>query len=380
MEDISLNIVNAGSRYIVYGEDVQTYKELPVGTYDVSFNKLTGFFLSKRNDITVVEDKIYGNQQHRIDKVMSGYTEMNRNFGVLLSGEKGIGKSLFVRLLAREAVEKYNLPVILVTQAVPGLPDFIGSIDQDVMVVFDEFEKVFCKQEDWNPQDDLLTLFDGMDGGHKLFIITCNDLTKVNNYMINRPGRFHYHFSLSSPTQDEVREYLTDKIDPQYHHYINDVVVLAGTFSMPYDYLRAIAFEINRGYTLKETLSDLNITRTDKVKFDIQAFRKNGQIYEAWNVTINLADNDSTWVRVRNFDKANHSKEIGITFYPMLAHMVGGEYIINERIIMPRYDEDDFYELPEDQRQAAADAENNNPFERIILKKCPDYGPTRFAV
>ena len=372
-----MNIVNAGSRYIVYGEDVQTYKTLPVGTYDVNFNKMTGFFLSKRNDITVIEDKIYGNQQRRIDKVMGGYLESNRNFGVLMSGEKGIGKSLFVRLLAKQAVDQYNLPVILVTQAIPGLPDFLASIDQDVMVVFDEFEKVFCKQEDWNPQDDLLTLFDGMDGGHKLFIITCNDLSKVNNYMLNRPGRFHYHFSLAAPTQDEVREYLTDKVKPEYHQYIDDIVTLAGTFDMPYDFLRAIAFELNRGYSLKETLNDLNITRTDKVKFDIKAYRKNGEVYEAWSITLDLSDHDSRYIRVRNYDA---KREIGITFYPTMARMVGGEYIINERITTPRFDEDDFWDLPEDKRQAMANAENANPFERVVLKKCPDWGPSRFVV
>ena len=372
-----MNIVNAGSKYIVYGEDVQTYKNLPVGTYDVSFNKMTGFFLSKRNDVTVVEDKIYGDQQRRLDKVLGGYAETNRNFGVLLSGEKGIGKSLFVRLLAREAVDKYELPVILVTQAIPGLPDFIGSIDQDIMVIFDEFEKVFCKHEDWNPQDDLLTLFDGMDGGHKLFIITCNDLSKVNSYMLNRPGRFHYHFSLTAPTQDEVREYLTDKIAPQYHEYINDIVVLAGTFDMPYDFLRAIAFEINRGYSLKETLHDLNITRTDKVKFDVKVYRKNGDIYEAWSVTLDLSDSEGRYVRVRNYD---NKREFGITIYPALAHMVGGEYIINERIQSPRWDEDDFWEYPEDKREELARLENENIIERIVLKKCPDYGPARYDV
>lgn len=38
-----MNIVNAGSRYQVYGEDVKTYKELPIATYSVGFNPMMGF-------------------------------------------------------------------------------------------------------------------------------------------------------------------------------------------------------------------------------------------------------------------------------------------------------------------------------------------------
>lgn len=372
-----MNIVSAGNRFQVYGEDVKTFKSLPIKTYDVCFAKMIGFYLKNRDDIQVNEEKIYGNQRSRIDKVMGGYINMTRNFGVLLSGEKGIGKSLFVRLLAREAIDHYNIPVLIVTEAVPGLADFISSIDQDIMVIFDEFEKTFAKQDDWNPQDDLLTLFDGMDGGHKLFVVTCNDLSKVNSYMLNRPGRFHYHFSLTAPTQDEVREYLTDKIAPQYQECINDLVVLAGTFDMPYDFLRAIAFEINRGYSLKETLRDLNITRTDKVKFDIKVYRKNGDVYEAWTVTLDLSDHDGRYIRVRNYDT---KREFGLTIYPSLAHMVGGEYIINERIENPRWDEDDFWDYPEEKRAEMAKLENENTIERIVLKKCPDYGPARYDV
>jgi len=40
-----MNIVNAGSRYQVYGEDVKTFRNLPVGSYNVEFNKMTGFYL-----------------------------------------------------------------------------------------------------------------------------------------------------------------------------------------------------------------------------------------------------------------------------------------------------------------------------------------------
>ena len=40
-----MNIVNSGNRFQIYGEDVRTFKELPVASYDVAFSKMSGFYL-----------------------------------------------------------------------------------------------------------------------------------------------------------------------------------------------------------------------------------------------------------------------------------------------------------------------------------------------
>ena len=53
-----MNIVSAGSRFMVYGEDVQTYKILPPGAYKVEFSKMMGFSLSVHNDL-LVKEKMY---------------------------------------------------------------------------------------------------------------------------------------------------------------------------------------------------------------------------------------------------------------------------------------------------------------------------------
>ena len=45
----------------------------------------------------------------------------------------------------------------------------------------------------------MLSLFDGLDNGKKLFVITCNEVERLNAYLLNRPGRFHYHFVDCSP-------------------------------------------------------------------------------------------------------------------------------------------------------------------------------------
>jgi len=374
-----MNVINAGSRYQIYGEDVKTYQKLPVGTYLVNFHPMQGFSLSIRNDLEVTEDKIYGNSMTKVMKVIRSYNTVNRNFGVLLSGQKGIGKSLFVRLLAEEGIKR-GLPVITVTIAAPGIATFISSIEQDCVVIFDEFEKTFTITEDENQQDELLTLFDGMDGGHKLFVVTCNDLDHMSQYMLNRPGRFHYHFTMMPPTPEEVEEYMKDKLLPQYHHNIHDVVNLANIVDMPYDYLRAIAFELNQGYDLKEAMSDLNITRTDDARFEVTVFLSNGLRFEAWGAKLDMNSHKQDYIRVRRYEKDNFPHEFGFHFVPATAQIHGKDFMIKDKITQPYWGDYDFEGTDEECEKLAAEWNKNVTIEKIILHKEKDYGVARYLV
>ena len=161
-------------------------------------------------------------------------------------------------------------------------------------------EKSFKENDDYDPQAEFLSLFDGVDGGKKLFVITCNEVGNLNEFLINRPGRFHYHFTIGNPTPEEVTEYLIDKLDPTYYDAIEKIVKLAQAINITYDYLRAIVFELNQGYSVEETLSDLNIVKTDSIYFDVFVTLSNGMTYNAMNVELDL------------FSK----KEKGIYLYP----------------------------------------------------------------
>ena len=97
-----MNIIRSNGKYQIYNDEIKTYNALPPNIYKVFFNKMSGFYLSLSNDIEIDESKIYGNTPSRVDKALRSYQNMNRNFGVLLSGEKGVGKSLFVKKLAQE--------------------------------------------------------------------------------------------------------------------------------------------------------------------------------------------------------------------------------------------------------------------------------------
>ena len=75
---------------------------------------MTGFFLKVRPDL-VVKEPVYGVHPEKAEKVLRSFKVFQRNLGVILSGDKGIGKSLFARLLSAKAVEA-GYPVIIVDQ------------------------------------------------------------------------------------------------------------------------------------------------------------------------------------------------------------------------------------------------------------------------
>ena len=285
-----MNIVKSGNSISIYGEEVQTYKTLPVGTYRVCFSPMTGFSLQPHDDL-ITDEKIYGNTREKVTKVLRTFDTFSRNMGVILSGPKGAGKSMFARCLATEG-KKQNLPLIIVDGSYAGLPDFISKIKQECIVLFDEFEKTFDR--DNGEQESLLSLFDGLDSGKKLFVLTCNDTLKLSEFLLNRPGRFHYHFQFGVLGEEEMAEYLEDTLVDTAKKYIPEIILASDLSEFTYDILRAVVFELNNGYTLKETLEDLNIERSRFIAGSISIEFENGITAHSEKArTIDLRDDDN---------------------------------------------------------------------------------------
>lgn len=275
-----MRVISSGNTYEIFDDTLKTYEKLPTQSYVVRFSKFKGFYLEKYVDIEIKEDKIYGVHTEKANKVLNVFDKFNRNLGVILSGDKGIGKSLFAKLLSVEALKK-DIPLIVVDKFIPGIASYIESIDQEVMILFDEFDKTFGEVSagdgEASPQTNLLSLFDGVSGGKKLFVITCNELDKLNNYLINRPGRFHYHFRFDYPTSAEITEYLMDKLNEEYYGEIEGIIAFSRKVNLNYDCLRAIAFEVNAGISFKDAISDLNIVNLNcYTRYNVALHYKNG--------------------------------------------------------------------------------------------------------
>lgn len=295
-----MRIIRSGTKYSVYDNGIETYEQLPVGTYAVGFDKSEGCFLIRRANIAVTE-KTYGVHNHKIQKVMHSFAGFARSLGVILSGDKGIGKSLFAKKLCEQAVQT-GYPVVIIDACLPGIARFIESIDQECVVLFDEFDKTFRTNRDNDEQAALLSLFDGTSGGKKLFVVTCNELYGLNNYIVNRPGRFHYHFRFDYPAPEDIREYLTDKLEVDYHGQIDSVIEFSRKISLNYDCLRAIAFELNSGATFADAIADLNIMTTEDEEYKVYLYFDNGKCVHNLRYSTNLYDYDGSMTFIRFFD------------------------------------------------------------------------------
>ena len=164
---------------------------LPADQYILSYDILTGLFLKRANSFSLPE-KVFGDIEVRVDRVLKTYHYRNCNTGVLLSGDKGSGKTMFAKMLSIRAKE-LGIPTVIVDSNFTevGFNKFICDISDKCIVMFDEFEKVFDGDDD---QNKVLTLFDGTYQSNKLFVLTANQTHKISDFILNRPGRVYYHF------------------------------------------------------------------------------------------------------------------------------------------------------------------------------------------
>ena len=235
-------------------DNVKILDQLDVGVYNLNVD-LGGYYLEETEPFKL-PPKFYGKIHKYSERIISTYNlrlQENRSTGVILSGEKGSGKTLLAKKLASEM----NLPVILIGAPFSDDPfkDLIVQIGKCV-VIFDEFEKIYS---DMDHQNALLTLFDGVFQTQALFIIIMNDKYKLSTAMTNRPGRFYYMLEYLGLDQEFIVEYCRDYNIPEKR--INGVKATALQFeNFNFDMLQALVEEMIRyDEDANEALTMLNI-------------------------------------------------------------------------------------------------------------------------
>lgn len=227
--------------YPVSANDLDLVNELGNGTFVVKKDDREELFLSPIDPVSV-PTKLYGKTEYYANRFLNTFKERHTSTGVLLSGEKGSGKSLLAKTISVYAT-KQGIPTIVFNTPFAGdkFNQFIQRINTPSIMLFDEFEKTY----DRNDQEKLLTLLDGSIDTKMMFIFTCNDQWILNQYMHNRPGRIYYSLHFAGVSIDFIREYCNDNL--QYPKHTDKICQVSKLFSeFNFDMLKALVEEINR--------------------------------------------------------------------------------------------------------------------------------------
>lgn len=296
--------------------------ELPAGVYTVCYNDLRGFYLTINKELLELPEKIYGKVMQRVNKCITTYNDRDTSTGILLTGDKGTGKSLFMALLANEVIKQLNMPILIVRDGFTGsqFTSFVEEIGECCMV-FDEFGKTYPAGHRGDPstdkQKDMLTLMDGIDKTKRMFIMTENSELDINDFMLNRPSRIYYHFKYKKLDEASITDFCEDKGVAEMP--TKDILELSRRSRIfSFDMLQTIVEEHTRFSTsIEDCIEDLNINLKDNLEELISVVKV---VDKETNEEIELLDKDaqvrkpnrhnSAYIRIKTDDNNKLTQEI----------------------------------------------------------------------
>lgn len=220
--------------------------------YILKNNITKGFYLEEVDSFSI-RKPIFDFDDAFMARVIERYHTSNINLGVLLIGKRGTGKTL----LCKRIITKLNLPTIIIEEHFEGeYTSFIQSIEQEIVLLYDEFEKT---HEDYD--EALLSLLDGAltTKYKRLFLFTANNVFRIDENYLERPGRVRYIKVYNNLTKEQLDVIVSQELHSKHNkkEVIKELLLL-NTISL--DTVLTVIEELNEtNMSIKEVLSILNV-------------------------------------------------------------------------------------------------------------------------
>lgn len=190
---------------------------VPVNALNPGGNEKLGDIIKNENPELYMSPYQYADMEADVVNVVSGKSSKT---SMLLYGSPGNGKTQFVKYLAK----KYNLPINLVYFSPEysniEISTMFANIPANCIVLFEDFDTYFdgreCRMKNEHVRftfDSIINALDGAYNDYKgvVFIMTANDIDKIDDSLKKRPSRFKFVREFSGPDEDVRRRILIDE-------------------------------------------------------------------------------------------------------------------------------------------------------------------------
>lgn len=274
--------------------------------------------LTPLDDFKLSHGKIYGNSQNRANHIVEAFrkNDAEHNLGVLLSGGRGLGKTLTTRLVIEQLKDDY--PIIVISEYMPGMAEFLSHL-KNAVILMDEFEKFMSgninnddNKNEQTKQESILSVLDGNTGSAgNLYLLTVNNTHKLDENLISRPGRIRYHYVYESEDASVVRAYCKDNLNDKSK--IEEVVnILGSTKYVSMDIISSFVDELNKFPELSPTdvreYFNLDVS-TSKLKYSVLMRTPDGNFTYS---TTYSGSPDEIWLHMNNSDYKKLLKSKGL--------------------------------------------------------------------
>jgi len=215
--------------------------KLPGGIYRYGVTPFGAWFLEREADQFTFPFKVYPVGDNSIERITKHWALNPGNLGVLFNGTRGAGKTMNAQMLANRLIRDKQIPVVVVRSPIP-LQLVLDAVRQDMMVIFDEFEK----SHDKDAQQELLSTVDGMSRNafKRLFLFTTN-VSDINENFRDRPSRIHYQFEYSKCSDMVIEGLIEDGLPKHLHKFKPDILSYLATRSLcTIDIVKAVLAEV----------------------------------------------------------------------------------------------------------------------------------------
>ena len=253
------NFIKNGNNIIPFPKGFE-YELEPGKVYDLLIKTVWGERVTKftLNGEMNLPPTVYQTKKDKIfvDRVLKNFNSSGKNTtGVLLTGDKGTGKSVTAKILA----EKAKLPIVVINPEMEEkyLEEFFKEFDQPVCILFDEVDKSFNTNK-------MLTFLDGMHKtAKKLVIMTANDEDNLSGYIKNRCSRIRYyrHYNMLEDAKEYAELICKEKGVENIEEIVNFIVnnIKYPSIDNISSFIDEVIFTKEWNLSLNEVLEFMNI-------------------------------------------------------------------------------------------------------------------------